>query len=148
MILTTYSHPDSLILYNIFPLQLQTATVGSLLALMVLSCFGEVARRFVGFVYYHPERREVKVAHLTFWGSRQDTVVPLESVIPVSETTESPRSLVWAVHFYDEHLGRKLICTRLGGIKNRSYFAEIFGYEALEGVLDGEWREGDDDRGE
>ncbi len=105
------------------------------LALLVLFALGEVARRAVGIIYLHPERKEVKISHLTFFGGRQDTVVPLEDVIPVSETPENPDSTVWVAHFYGRQLASKLISTKFGGIKHKRYFTEIFGEEALKGAV-------------
>ncbi len=95
----------------------------------------------MGIVYFRPETNEVKLAHLTFFGGRQDSVVPLDSLIPLSETPEHAGANVWAVHFYGRAFPSMFICTKLGGIKDRKLFAEIFGKEALEFAA---FRDGDD----
>ncbi len=114
----------------------------STFALVVLALMGEAARRIVGILYLHPEKRQVKVAHLTFLGKREDFVLPLSDVVPLSETPENPRAVFWAMHLYDASAPRRLVSTAFGGVKHRRYLVEIFGEEAL---LAAKYREDDDD---
>jgi len=124
-------------------------TFASAFALFVLCGFGEFSRRIVGILYYHPEKKLVKLSHPSFLGQRVNTVhvqldtivqshlvfalqiIPLEDVIPISETSENPRNVVWAMRFYGQDAKTTLMymCTAFGGIKHVGYFRQIFGEE-------------------
>lgn len=107
-------------------------------SITALILFGEFFRRCVGIVYINKDHTKVKLAHVTFWGRRNDVNVPLTDIIPLSETSEHAGKIFWKISFYENSLASKLvdrseliICTRYGNIIDREAFIKIFGDEIL-----------------
>lgn len=103
-----------------------------------LVLLGEFFRRCVGIVYINSTNSKVKLAHVTFWGKRNDITVPLRDIIPLSETSERVGMLFWKISFYPDSLASNIskrseliISTRYGGVKDREAFTRIFGEEIL-----------------
>ena len=103
-----------------------------------LILFGEFFRRCVGIVYINKDYTKVKLAHVTFWGRRNDVDVPLDDIIPLSETSEHAGKIFWKISFYENSIASKLvdrseliICTRYGNIIDREAFIKIFGEETM-----------------
>jgi len=87
---------------------------------------GEVARRFVGFIYYCEETDEVKLSHLTFWGKRADKFLCRDDILSLSEVDEDPNKWLWRVHFKDSGQKPLFMSTRKGGVVHQRYFRRIF----------------------
>ncbi|XP_035751742.1 transmembrane protein 186 [Egretta garzetta] len=51
-------------------------------------------RRIIGLIYLNESGRTVKVAHLTFWGRRNDIYCPIETVVTLDEAGDSKGELL------------------------------------------------------
>ncbi|NXD62903.1 TM186 protein, partial [Eolophus roseicapillus] len=86
-------------------------------------------RRIIGLMYLSETGRTVKVAHLTFWGRRNDIYCPLETVIPLDEVGDSKGELL--LQFKRCNSTDVLYFTiRFGQIIDREKFMQIFGEPA------------------
>ena len=97
------------------------------LALLLLGVFGEVARRFVGFVYYHPKSESVCVSHLSFWGKRTDSYYKLSEIIPLTDSAVNPQDIYSTFGLYSNPRTKYWLSLRLGIILNDQYFTKVFG---------------------
>ena len=113
---------------------------GSLIGFSVgtLFFFGEFFRRCVCLVYISKDDTTVKLSHMSFWGKRRNIEVPLEDIIPLSETSERVGNIFWKVSFYPNSDASKivdrsnlLICTKFGNVKDNEAMIKIFGSEIL-----------------
>ena len=107
-------------------------------SISTLVLFGEFFRRFVGLVSINQDNTKVRLSHVTFWGRRNDVVVPLEDILPLSETSERARNEYWQISFYENSCASKvvdrsklIISTKYGGIKDEEALERIFGEEIL-----------------
>lgn len=128
----------------IHPQVLQGFLGVSLFSVGVLLLSGERARRIIGGVYFNSKTEEVKISHLSFWGSRVDQVFHVQDIQLASETSQPVDSALWAVNFYDEAYRQLLISTKYGTIYNAKYFNHVFGTE----LEDTHQRGGDHDEDE
>ena len=71
---------------------------------------------------------------MTFWGHRSELVVPHKYVVPLSGTNEKADSLAFRVFVEDEEGNQQdfILCTALGGVKDKGAMVEIFGQELAE----------------
>ena len=113
---------------------------GSLIGFSVgtLFFFGEFFRRCVCLVYISKDDTTVKLSHMSFWGKRKNIEVPLEDIIPLSETSERVGNIFWKVSFYPNSDASKIvdrsnlqICTKFGNVKDNEAMIKIFGSEIL-----------------
>ena len=65
--------------------QLQFAIGVATFALFMLYAMSFYLRRVIGAMYLHRDGDLVKISHLTFWGKRQDMLVPVEDIVPLGE---------------------------------------------------------------
>ncbi|KAK7078397.1 hypothetical protein SK128_017331 [Halocaridina rubra] len=103
-----------------------TLAIGSL-ALFMLFVMGEIFRRTVGIIYYNSIKDIVKVSHLTFWGRRRDVLIPVEDIVPFTDTSERLSDIYTHLLRYSEPKNPLYLCLRFGGIKDLESFNEIFG---------------------
>ena len=103
----------------------QVGAVGVFAACM-LYIMGEFFRRFVGLLYLDGAGRRLKVAHLTFWGGRRDTVLPVQDVVPFSELTDSPRDVYFKLRRYSCK-ETFYVSLRYGGVTSRQKLEAVFG---------------------
>ncbi|XP_036595439.1 transmembrane protein 186 [Trichosurus vulpecula] len=95
-------------------------------ALAMLYWISHFFRRLVGILYMNEAGTVLRVAHLTFWGRRQDTYCPVANIIPVSETSEHPFDVFLKIQQYDGDQTFYLTL-RFGHILDRKRFAQVFG---------------------
>ncbi|XP_051819601.1 transmembrane protein 186 [Antechinus flavipes] len=95
-------------------------------ALVMLYWISHFFRRLVGILYVNEAGTVLRVAHLTFWGRRQDTYCPVANIIPVSETSEHPFDVFLKIHQYDCDQTFYLTL-RFGHILDKKRFAQVFG---------------------
>ncbi|XP_037360474.1 transmembrane protein 186 [Talpa occidentalis] len=95
-------------------------------ALTMLCWMSYFFRRLVGFLYVNEAGTVLRVAHLTFWGWRQDTYCPVADVIPFTETKDRPQELFMRIQQYS---GKQTfyLTLRYGRILDRERFTEVFG---------------------
>ncbi|XP_071616523.1 transmembrane protein 186 [Heliangelus exortis] len=83
-------------------------------------------RRIIGFIYLSENSHTVKVAHLTFWGRRNDIYCPLETVMTLDEVGDSKGELLLQFKRYNT-TDVLYFTIRFGQIVDRQKFAQIFG---------------------
>ncbi|XP_065539999.1 transmembrane protein 186 [Lathamus discolor] len=83
-------------------------------------------RRIIGLMYLSETGCTVKVAHLTFWGRRNDIYCPLETVIPLDEVRDSKGELLLQFKRYNS-TDVLYFTLRFGQIVDRQKFMQIFG---------------------
>ncbi|XP_078296117.1 transmembrane protein 186 isoform X2 [Panthera onca] len=95
-------------------------------ALAMLCWMSYFFRRLVGILYVNEAGTVLRVAHLTFWGRRQDTDCPVADVIPMTETKDRAQELFVRIQQYS---GKETfyLTLRYGRIVDRERFAQVFG---------------------
>lgn len=83
-------------------------------------------RRIIGLIYLSETGRTVKVAHLTFWGRRNDIYFPIETVMTLDEVGDSKRELLRQFKQYNS-TDVLYFTIKYGQIVDRQKFTQIFG---------------------
>ena len=95
--------------------------------LFMLYLMGEVCRRFVGIVHYHPVKKRVCISHLNFWGKRVDSFYDLPDVVPLTDSETNLNDIYAVARIYSEPKRRFWISLRYGKVLNNELFEEVFG---------------------
>ncbi|XP_029802414.1 transmembrane protein 186 [Suricata suricatta] len=95
-------------------------------ALAMLCWMSYFFRRLVGILYVNEAGTVLRVAHLTFWGRRQDTDWPVADVVPMTETSDRAQELFVRIRQYS---GKQTfyVTLRYGRIVDRERFTQVFG---------------------
>ncbi|XP_055963401.1 transmembrane protein 186 [Sorex fumeus] len=95
-------------------------------ALAMLCWMSYFFRRLVGILYVNEAGTVLRVAHLTFWGWRQDSYWPVADVVPLTESRDRPQELFVRIQQYS---GKETfyLPLRYGRIMDRERFARVFG---------------------
>uniref|UniRef100_A0A8C8AI12 Transmembrane protein 186 n=1 Tax=Otus sunia TaxID=257818 RepID=A0A8C8AI12_9STRI len=83
-------------------------------------------RRIIGFIYLNETGRTVRVAHLTFWGRRNDIYCPTESVMTLDDVGDGKRELLLQFKRYNS-TDILYFTIKFGQIVDRQKFSQIFG---------------------
>ncbi|NWR65720.1 TM186 protein, partial [Bucorvus abyssinicus] len=83
-------------------------------------------RRIIGLIYLSETGRTVKVAHLTFWGRRNDIYCPIETVMTLDEVGDSKGELLRQFKQYNS-TDVLYFTIKYGQIVDRQKFIQIFG---------------------
>ncbi|KFV14030.1 Transmembrane protein 186, partial [Tauraco erythrolophus] len=83
-------------------------------------------RRIIGLIYVSDTGRTVRVAHLTFWGRRNDIYCPVETVITLDEVGDSKGELLLQFKRYNS-TDILYFTLKYGQIVDRQKFTQIFG---------------------
>uniref|UniRef100_A0A8C0C0C7 Transmembrane protein 186 n=1 Tax=Buteo japonicus TaxID=224669 RepID=A0A8C0C0C7_9AVES len=83
-------------------------------------------RRIIGFIYLNETGRTVRVAHLTFWGKRNDIYCPIETVMTLDEVGDSKEELLLQFKRYNS-TDILYFTIKFGQIVDRQKFTQIFG---------------------
>ncbi|KAM6379113.1 transmembrane protein 186 isoform 2-T2 [Pluvialis apricaria] len=83
-------------------------------------------RRIIGLIYLSETGRIVKVAHLTFWGRRNDIYCPIETVMTLDEVGDSKGELLLQFKRYNS-TDILYFTIKFGQIVDRQKFTQIFG---------------------
>lgn len=77
-------------------------------------------------MYVNESGTVLQVAHLSFWGWRQDTFCDVSDIIPLSESKEHARDLLVRIKQYS---GKQTfyVTLRYGQILDRERFSQVFG---------------------
>ncbi|XP_075420422.1 transmembrane protein 186 [Tenrec ecaudatus] len=111
-------------LMSLNSLYLAVTTAG--FALAMLCWMSHFFRRLVGILYVNESGTVLRVAHLTFWGWRQDTYCPVADVIPLTETRDRPQEVFVRIQQYSGNQTFYL-SLRYGRILDRERFTQVFG---------------------
>ncbi|XP_057596520.1 transmembrane protein 186-like [Hippopotamus amphibius kiboko] len=95
-------------------------------AMTMLCWMSHFFRRLVGILYVNESATMLRVAHLTFWGWRQDTYCPVANMMPVTESQDRPQELFVRIKRYS---GKQTFYLTLcyGRILDRERFMQVFG---------------------
>lgn len=95
-------------------------------ALVMLCWMSHFFRRLVGILYVNESGTLLRVAHLTFWGWRQDTYCAVSDMIPLSESEERVQDVFVRIQQYS---GKQTfyLTLRYGRILDRDRFSQVFG---------------------
>ncbi|XP_063853665.1 transmembrane protein 186-like [Scylla paramamosain] len=94
-----------------FPVTLAVGT----LALGMLGIMGEAFRRVIGILYLSDDEQLVKISHLSFFGRRIDVVLPIQDIVPLSDSGERVSDAFF------------VLSLRFGGVVDASGFEKVFG---------------------
>lgn len=95
-------------------------------ALAMLFWMSHFLRRLVGILYVNESGTLLRVAHLTFWGWRQDTYCAVSDMMPLSESEERVQDVFVRIQQYS---GKQTfyLTLRYGRILDRDRFSQVFG---------------------
>ncbi|XP_063592725.1 transmembrane protein 186-like isoform X1 [Penaeus indicus] len=103
-----------------------TAAVGGL-AFVMLFVMGEIFRRTVGHIYYNARKDIVKVSHLSFWGNRKDIFIPVEDLVPITDTSDIPSDIYVHLLRFSKPKDSLYLFLRFGGIRDTEKFTYALG---------------------
>ncbi|NXL83495.1 TM186 protein, partial [Alectura lathami] len=83
-------------------------------------------RRIIGLIYLSETGRTVRVAHLTFWGRRNDIYCPVETVMTLDEVGDAKGELLLQFKRYNS-TDILYFTIKYGQIVDRQKFMQIFG---------------------
>lgn len=106
---------------------LATLSIGTL-ATVMLYVMGEFFRRLVGIIYYNPSESSVKISHLSFWGNRKEVYVPLDDIVPLTDTDDNPTDVYVKLLRYSKPKSKLYMSLRFGEIVDSEKFVEVFGH--------------------
>lgn len=95
-------------------------------ALAMLCWMSYFFRRLVGILYVNERGTMLRVAHLNFWGWRQDSYWPVADVVPLTESRDRPQELFVRLKQYSGQQTFYLLL-RYGRVLDRERFARVFG---------------------
>ncbi|KAI2810976.1 hypothetical protein BLOT_002146 [Blomia tropicalis] len=100
-------------------------------SLILLYGFGHLFRRLIGSIYLSKDGKSVRISHLTFFGNRQETIVDLNEITPLTDSNININDLFLKVTSDElKSIERPLYMSlRFGGIIDRQGFAKIFGVD-------------------
>ena len=121
--------PPSIFMYSnsIIGIDAVVATFGvASFAGVMLYVMSRYLQNTIGQMSLSTDNKFLKVAHLTFWGRRKDTVVPVEQIVPLSDLPDRVSDAYVQMCRYDseEHL---LLFLKYGGVRDQSKFKTVFG---------------------
>lgn len=103
------------------------AVLSSVTACLLMLAIGNLAERTVGALYLNESRAKLRVAHLTFFGHREDDILKTDDVAQFSDVGEKWDDIIIKVHRYDLPKYPYYITLRHGGIVDRDLFQRVFG---------------------
>ncbi|XP_077491473.1 transmembrane protein 186 [Amblyomma americanum] len=99
----------------------------TLSASIVLFLTGYLAERVIGIMYVNKDCTKLRVAHLTFWGSREDHVYDTSDVVEFADSGQVWGSWYLQLHRYSAPNDPLLVSLKHGGIVDRERFEKVFG---------------------
>jgi len=98
----------------------------SILALVMLYIFAHFFQRVVGLAALSSDQKLVRLSHLTFFGGRNDVLVPIDDIVPFNDIDESSNDIFLKVRRYST--SHTLYISLLHGrIENAESFQKVFG---------------------
>lgn len=79
----------------------------------------------VGFLYVNKTLDTMKIAHVNFWGKRVNSEIPIESIVPISESPKQVFKFYITITNYINKSEFKLLHNY--GIVDNEKFSRIFG---------------------
>lgn len=100
--------------------------LGAGAALGTLYCISNIVRKLVCLISIHNDMKHVRLARMTFWGNRRNVIVPIESIVPLSEVGRSSHDIYTDLKTYDGSVKLYIPLTK-AGIHDLENFEYIFG---------------------
>lgn len=121
--------PPTVYYYNIGAVAFQPCMgvlAVSTLAMTMLYIFANFFQRVVGLVALSDDKKLVRLSHLTFFGGRNDVIVPVDDIVPFSDSFERSGDVFVKVRRYStsDTLYMTLV---YGHIENVDAFKRVFG---------------------
>jgi len=121
--------PPTIYYYNVGEVGLEACvgvTAVSTLALIMLYIAANFFQRVVGLVALSTDQKLVRLSHLTFFGGRNDVVVPVDDIVPLSDVGERSTDVFVKVRRYStaDTLYMSLL---YGDVTNAEVFHKVFG---------------------
>lgn len=104
----------------------------TLSATIVLLTVGYLSERVVGIMYVNKDCSRLRVAHMTFWGNRQDHVFHTSDVANFSDTGQAWGGWFIKLHRYSSPNDPLFVSLRHGGIVDKELFEKVFGQDLSE----------------
>lgn len=101
----------------------------TLSASIVLLTTGYLSERVVGIMYVNKDCSQLRVAHMTFWGNRQDHVFQTSDVANFSDSGQAWGSWFIRLHRYSSPNDPLFVSLKHGGIVDRELFEKVFGQD-------------------
>ncbi|CAL1283405.1 unnamed protein product [Larinioides sclopetarius] len=118
---------------------LEASSVGVVSGCAIFACFtlyllSYYFRRLIGIIFLSDDEESVQISHLTFWGRKKDIIVPLQDIIPLSDSTCNASDIYVKLKRYS--CEDKLYFTlKYGKILDKVKFEKVFGtLEFLDGI--------------
>lgn len=93
---------------------------------LMLYTFSHYLRRVVGMMYLDSSQTTLKVSHLSFWGRRRDTYLPVSDVMTIGDAGDSIGESILRLKRYSDP-NTLYFSTRFGHITDRQAFEKVFG---------------------
>ena len=107
-------------------LTLLVTSLASAFTVWMLFVVGNICQRLVGFAYVSKDAKYVKFAHLSFWGKRHETVVPVKDFLPLSFTEK--QDLYIKLYYTGRGSGKYFyLCPAYSDIFDKELFVKVFG---------------------
>jgi len=123
------SVPPTLYGYKIGALSLEASTgvIGmSTLAMIMLYIATNFFQRIVGLLALSSDEKLVRMSHMTFFGNRNDVVIPIEDIVPISDMNERCNDIFVRVRRYSR-ADMYYMTMLYGQIENVETFHKVFG---------------------
>lgn len=104
----------------------------TLSASVVLLTVGYLSERVVGIMYVNKDCSRLRVAHMTFWGNREDHVYHTSDVASFSDTGQAWGTWFLKLHRYSSPNDPLFVSLKHGGIVDRELFEKVFGRDLSE----------------
>jgi len=127
--LLLFGTPASTILFylDMTPVEAVYQVVGlATFACIVLYAMGHFVWRTIGFMYLSHDNKNLRVAHLDFWGNRKDITIPVEDIVPIMDQRETPINVYMPLRRYSSK-NILYFSLKYGGILDREKFEFVFG---------------------
>ncbi len=82
--------------------------------------------RVAGYLSLSSDRQTLRVSHLSFWGKKRETYIPMESIVPLSDLPDKPGDAYVKLARYDSK-DIFFYTLRYGQLRNKSMFEYVFG---------------------
>ncbi|XP_035230590.1 transmembrane protein 186-like isoform X2 [Stegodyphus dumicola] len=120
--------------YNLVDLTFINVVVGAAtFACLTLYVFTMFFRRFIGIIYVTKDEKYVKISHLTFWGRRNNIILPVQNLVPLTDGECKATDAYMKLHMYNssEYL---YLTLRFGRILDYDKFQNVFGNLEILGI--------------
>ena len=120
---------------------LEVGPTSALIPVLAVSAFttlslyivGHILRHFIGFVYLSPDQKWVKIAHIDFWGRRQNHVLSVSHIVALKESP-SAFKFVRQLFISEPNSSSKyyVFVLKESTFAKPEVFADIFGIDVAE----------------